>query len=79
MTTMTGQNSLNNFYKSVKFSNPTLSAVMSENIITVALNSLTEDKSAGQAAADDLRRQAEYLPEALRRVLESALTDLGYS
>lgn len=78
---MSGQQSLNNFYQSVKFSYPSLAALMSDNVISVALNALGEDKSAGQAAADRLRQQAFDwdLPEVLKRVLETALTDMGYS
>jgi hypothetical protein len=76
---MTGQNSLNNFYQSVKFTNPILAALMSEDIIDVALNALAADKSAGQAAADRLRDRAMDLPEAHQRVLGNALTELGYS
>lgn len=73
-----GQNSLNNFYQSVKFGNPTLAALMSDNVIAVALYALSDDKSPGQISADHLRNQASDLPEVLRRVLESALTELGY-
>jgi hypothetical protein len=77
---MSGQQSLNNFYQSVKFSYPRTAVIMSDNIITVALNSLADDKSAGQAAAERLRDQARAadLPEALNRVLENALDGLGY-
>lgn len=74
-----GQQSLNNFYTSVKFSNPRLAVAMSDDIITVALHSLGADKSKGQDAANSLRERSRELPEVLRRVLESALTDLGYS
>lgn len=74
-----GQNSLNNFYQSVRFTNPTLAVLMTDNIITVALNALADDKSEGQSAADQLRDQASELPEIHRRVLENALTNLGYS
>lgn len=74
-----GQNSLNNFYQSVRFTNPTLAVLMTDNIITVALNALAEDKSEGQGAADRLRDQASELPEIQRRVLENALINLGYS
>lgn len=74
-----GQNSLNNFYQSVRFTNPTLAVLMTDNIITVALNALAEDKSEGQSAADRLRDQASELPEIHRRVLENALINLGYS
>lgn len=76
---MTGQQSLNNFYQSVKWANPTLAALMSDNVIAVALYALADDKSPGQISADQLREQASELPEVHRRVLESALTDMGYS
>lgn len=76
---MTGQQSLKNFYESVKFSNPTLAARMSEDIVDIALYGLADDKAPAQAAVERLRQKARDLPEVHRRVLESALTELGYS
>jgi hypothetical protein len=76
---MTAQNSLNNFYRSVKFSNPRMAALMADDVIEVALNALSDDKSDGQVAAERLRQKAQELPETLTRVLENALTGLGYS
>lgn len=76
---MLGQQSLNNFYQSVKFSNPRLAALMSDDILTVALYAVGADKAPAQEAADRLRQRSLDLPEVLRRVLENALTDLGYS
>lgn len=78
---MTGQNSLNNFYQSVKFSNPRVAALLADDVLQVALNALGDDKSAGQIAADRLRRRAmeNNLPEVLIRVLGNALVELGYS
>lgn len=73
------QNSLSNFYLSVKFANPGVATLMSEDIVTVALGALGSDKSEAQPAADRLRVKADPLPEALRRMLEGALIDLGYS
>lgn len=75
---MIGQNSLNNFYQSVKFSNPLLAARMSDDIVNVALNALSFDKTPGNESARRLREQSQELPEALRRVLDNALIDLGY-
>lgn len=72
-----GQNSLRNFYVSVKFANPTLAALISDDVITIALYALADDKSPGQKAADRLRRME--FAEPLERVLNSALTELGYS
>lgn len=74
-----GQQSLRNFYASVAYSNPLLAATMSEDVMTVGLNALADDKSQGQAAANSLREKARDLPEVLRRVLDNALTELGYS
>ena len=78
---MTGANSLNNFYQSVKFENPTLAEMMGDDIVTVALYGLSADKTPAQPAAERLRRQAfEFdLPEIQRRVLDNALTEMGYS
>lgn len=74
-----GQVSLNNFYQSVKFSNPLLACLMSEDIVSVALNSLALDHINGQEAANRLRNKACDLPVLLCIVLDRALTDLGYS
>lgn len=74
-----GQNSLNNFHRSVAFSNPRLADEMQEDIVIVALYALGADKSDGQAAADRLRRAAFDLPPLLSMVLANSLTDLGYS
>lgn len=76
---MVGQNSLNNFYQSVKFSDPRLAVEMSDDVIAVALHALSADKSAGQDSANSLRERSRNQPELLRRVLENALTELGYS
>lgn len=75
---MIGQNSLNNFYQSVQFSNPLTAALMADDVFVVAINALGADKSGGQAAANRLREKSTDLPEVLKRVLETALTDLGY-
>jgi hypothetical protein len=79
MTITTGQHSLNNFYQSVKFSYPLLAMEMMDDIVAVALYALSENEETGQVAADCLRYQSRNLPELLRRVLENALTELGYS
>jgi len=74
-----GQVSLNNFYQSVKFVNPALAEEMSDDVVSVALNALSADKIYGQPAAESLRQKSRDLPEIMRRVLENALTNLGYS
>lgn len=75
-----GQQSLSNFYESVKFSNPRTAALMHSDIVTVAMHGLAASKSEDATeAADRLRRQALDLPEILSRVLANALSDLGYS
>jgi hypothetical protein len=78
---MTGQHSLNNFYQSIKHHNPSLAMLMGQNLLLVSLYALSADKTEGQTAAECLRQQAiEFnLPEVHRRVLNSALTELGYS
>ncbi len=73
-----GQQSLKNFYTSVVYRDPILASVMSEDVLSVGLNALSYDRAKGQAAADSLREKARDLPEVLRRVLDSALIDLGY-
>lgn len=75
-----GQDSLSTFYESVLHDNPTLAALMHRDIITVALWAHSDTKpSRSQEAAENLRQQSRDLPETLRRVLESALSELGYS
>lgn len=77
---MSVQNPLNNFYQSVAVDNPRLATLMHEDVMTVTIHGRSTHKSSrAQEAADRLRQQSCELPEALRRVLEGALTDLGYS
>lgn len=76
---MTGQQSLRNFYESVRFSYPVLAANISDDIISVAINALADDKSDGQPAVERLGAKTRELPEIHRRVLENALSELGYS
>ena len=70
---------LTQFYHVVKHTNPTLAALMSENIVEVALGTLHDDKTIGQRNANELREKAEVLDEALRNTLNRALVGLGYS
>lgn len=74
-----GQQSLNNFYQSVRFGYPALATQISEDVEIVALNALGADKTLGQPAADRLRRAAFDLPPLLSMVLSNALIELGYS
>lgn len=76
---MAGQQSLSNFYESVKFDNPALAAEMYNDVATVAMYGISADATGGQEAADRLREQARDLPEIQRRVLEYALEDLGFT
>ena len=74
-----GQTSLNNFYRSVQFSSPAMAELMTDDVAMVALHALSADNTGGQKAAERLRRQAFDLPEIHRRVLDNALTELGYT
>lgn len=78
---MSVDNSLATFYRTVKVGDPTLAALISEDVMTVALHALDKDegKAEGQVAAERLRQKTNELSEASRRVLENALTSLGYS
>lgn len=76
---MTKQSSLHTFYAAVQHTNPKRAALMSNDVLDVALESLHADKSVGQEAADRLREKSQELPEALRGVLDEALAELGYS
>lgn len=72
--------SLNNFFLSVQFDNPQLAKNIATDVELVALYALgdTQDNSPGQEAAERLRHAALDLPVIQSRVLEGALTDLGY-
>lgn len=78
MSMMPGQQSLTNFYESVQFQNPAMAQLMSNDIRTVAIYSLIADKEPGYEAVQRLRSQALTLPAVQARVLDHALTDLGY-
>ena len=73
-----GQRSLTNFYESVQFQNPAMAHLMSNDIRTVALYALTDNLEPGYPAVHRLRRLALGLPAVHARVLDHALTDLGY-
>jgi hypothetical protein len=76
---MSGQQSLNNFYKSVQFRDPKLATLMSEDVFLVSLHAVSQWKSTtGQEAADRLRRRSLGLPVVLRQVLDNSLADMGY-
>lgn len=77
---LAAQQSLSNFYQSVRHHNETTAALMHGDVMIVAMHALAADKSTrAQEAADRLRQRSQDLPEAILRVLESALTGLGYS
>lgn len=78
MNVLPGQRSLTNFYVSVQFQNPAMAQLMSDDIRTVALYSLVADQEPGYEAVRRLRSQALSLPPVQARVLDHALTDLGY-
>lgn len=75
---MVGQASLNNFYQSVRFSYPRTAELMHTDIQMVAIFALGQDKTPANEAVDRLRMTARDLPEIHKRVLESALAELGY-
>lgn len=75
---MNGQVSLNNFLQSVRFQNPALADRIMPDCVTVSLYGLSADKTPGQEAADRLRREAFDMPVIHARVLESALSELGF-
>lgn len=79
--TTAAQISLNNIFQSIIFDYPDMAEQMQNDIITVSIYGLSADadKTDGQEAADRLRRQAFHLPEIQKRILNSTLTDLGYS
>lgn len=72
------QQSLRNFYASVKFSNPRTAALMHADVLKVAIFALGQDKSPAQESANNLRNLSRDLPEIHKRVLENALQGLGF-
>lgn len=80
MPLLEAQQSLSHFYQSVRFHSEATAALMHGDVMIVATHALAADKSErAQEAADRLRQRSQDLPEALHRVLESALIGLGYS
>lgn len=73
-----GQQSLENFFRSVQFDNPAFAAAIAEDVEIVGLYALGLDKSGGMEAANRLRSASFNLAEAHRRMLENTLRDLGY-
>lgn len=73
-----GQQSLTNFYESVQFQNPAMAQLMANDIRTVAIYSLLADQEPGYEAVRRLRSRALTLPAVQARVLDHALSDLGY-
>lgn len=73
-----GQRSLDNFYRSVLFDNPSLASDIYADVFDVSLGGMSEDKSFGKDAAERLRRVAFDLPVIQAKVLDSALSELGY-
>jgi hypothetical protein len=73
-----GQQSLSNFYQSVKFSHPRTAALMHADVLQVGIFALAQDKSPAQESADNLREMSADLPEVIKRVLENALIELGF-
>jgi hypothetical protein len=75
---MLGQISLNNFFQSVRFDNPRLADQIEMDIAVVSMWGLSKDKTGALESVDRLRRVAFDLPVIQARVLENALTELGY-
>lgn len=76
---MVGQQSLNNFYQSVRFSHPRTAELMHADIQTVAIFALAMDKTPAFEAVERVRETSRDLPEIHRRVLENALIELGFT
>lgn len=73
-------NSLNNFFRSVQFDNPTLAERIAPDVEVVALYYISADEHnpVAKTAADNLRRAAFEMPAIQERVLAGALLDMGY-
>lgn len=75
---MIDQATLNYFYQTLKITYPRTAELMHTDIQTVAIFARGQDKTPANEAVDRLRMTARDLPEMHKRVLESALTELGY-
>jgi hypothetical protein len=76
---LASQQTLANFYWSVRFHDEALAEEMHEDIHIVAIWALGADKSGGQASADRLREATRPLPVVFNTILNNLLTDIGYS
>lgn len=77
---MSGQRSLNLFYKSVKITDPILAAVISEDVLTIALDGDgTHHSSEAREAVTRVRERSEKLTPGTKQLLERGLTGMGYS
>lgn len=78
--TLPTQQSLINFYESVKFHDPELAELMFPHIQIVTLWALGADKSGGQDSADRLREGTRlFLPEVFNKIINTTLDEMGYS
>ncbi len=73
------QDELSNFAFSLQLHDADLYEAYYEDLYIVSLWALGADKSGGQEAATRLRRMSTDLPRALNLILNSTLTDMGYS
>lgn len=74
------QQSLLDFYESVKFHDPELAELMLPHIQIVALWALGSDTSGGQDSADRLRQGTRlFLPEVFNKIINHTLDEMGYS
>lgn len=76
--TTAAQESLSNFYKSVKIASPRTAALMHTDIVRVAIFSTAQDPKPAQESAENLRQLAQELPRPLQGVLANALEGLGF-
>lgn len=76
---LAAQQSLENFYVSVQFSNPALALIMADHIRHIALYGIGGDRTKAYDSVIRVLDLSQGLPPVMTRVLNHALEDLGYA
>jgi len=77
---ITGITVFDNFYESLRWSNPAMLALMHDDLKHVALGGISGNRELHYSAVIRLRERAQSLPTPMAKILDHILTvDLGYS
>lgn len=74
-----GFSTLENFYESLKWSNPAMALLMHADLMAVAVGGMSGNRDSAYSAVMRLRDRAQGLSVPLAKILDHALSDLGYS